>query len=85
MPKRRRQKQSSADTEFSTNQLLLALLQVLIDDREARADEHPKQIKTEVLLDRIGLGSATIATLVGKLPGAVRTTLSREKAKKKVR
>ncbi len=82
MPKRRTQKQSTADTELSTNQLLLALLQVLIDDREGRADERPRQIKTEVLLDRIGLGSTTIATLVGKQPGAVRTTLSREKSKK---
>lgn len=81
MAKRSTRQRSTEDTEVSTNQLLLALLQVLIDDREARVDERPKQIKTEVLLDRIGLRSTTIATLVGKQPGAVRTTLSREKAK----
>jgi hypothetical protein len=68
---------------LTTNQLLLAVLQLLVEDREAHAAERPESVKTEVLLDRIGLGSVTIATLVGKQPGAVRTILSREKAKKK--
>jgi hypothetical protein len=82
VPKQRTWEPSTTNSELSTNQLLLALLQILIDDRESRSDDRPKQIKTEVLLDRIGLASSTIATLVGKQPGAVRTTLSREKAKK---
>jgi hypothetical protein len=79
---RRTRRPASSDTELTTtNQLLLAVLQLLVQDREARSEDGPMSIKTEVLLDRVGLGSATIALLVDKQPGAVRTILSREKAK----
>ncbi len=65
-----------------TTQLLLALLIFAVDEREARAIERPKQVRTEVLLSRAGLSSSLIATLVNKQPGAVRTALSRAKSDK---
>jgi DNA-directed RNA polymerase specialized sigma24 family protein len=85
MPRRTRGKTSSAtasadaDSAAQTAQLLLALLLLAVDEREAHGGERPKQIKTEVLLSRAGLSSPLIATLVNKQPGAVRTALSRAK------
>lgn len=85
MPRRRGGKTGSMpstaelDPASQTVQLLMALLMVTIDERESRADEGPKQVKTEVLLSRAGLSSPLIAMLMGKQPGAVRTTLSRAK------
>jgi len=70
------------DARSQTAQLLLALLIVAVDEREARATERPKQVKTEVLLSRAGLSSSLIASVVNKQPGAVRTALSRAKGDK---
>jgi DNA-directed RNA polymerase specialized sigma24 family protein len=70
------------DPAAQTAQLLLALLTLVVDEREARASERPKQAKTEVLLSRAGLSSTLIATLVNKQPGAVRTVVSRAKGDK---
>jgi DNA-directed RNA polymerase specialized sigma24 family protein len=88
MARRARVKPSSvhasddADLAAQTAQLLLALLIVAVDEREARATEGPKQVKTEVLLSRAGLSSPLIAKVVNKQPGAVRAALSRAKGDK---
>ena len=57
--------------------LLRALVMLAIDEREQRLKDNPSELKTEVLLAAAGLDSSEIATLVGKQPGSVRTTLSR--------
>jgi DNA-directed RNA polymerase specialized sigma24 family protein len=74
---------SDLDSGSLTSRLLLALLTLAVDERERHANETPNQVKSEVLLARAGLSSAVIAELVQKQPGAVRTTLSRAKVKKR--
>lgn len=65
----------------STDQLLRAILALLIDERESRGIEPPTQ-RTEVLLANAGLGATEIAQLTGKQPAAIRMALSRARAKK---
>ncbi len=76
--------QTKADDQVGAQigQLLMALLILAVDEREARSEDRPRQIKSEVLLARSGLSSGVIATLMNKQPGAVRTTLSRAKGNK---
>jgi hypothetical protein len=74
---------SDPDSASLTPRLLLALLTLAVDERERHADQTPNLVKSEVLLARAGLSSAVIADLVQKQPGAVRTTLSRAKVKKR--
>jgi DNA-directed RNA polymerase specialized sigma24 family protein len=73
---------TSEESPGAVSRLLLALLILTLDERERRASDWPNQVKSEVLLARAGLSSATIAELVQKQPGAVRTALSRAKAKR---
>lgn len=70
-----------ATDEPGVDDLLRAMLALMVDDREARAADRPGQIKTEVLLAEAGLGAGQIATLLNKQPGAVRMTLSRTRRK----
>jgi hypothetical protein len=65
----------------TTNQLLMAVLAVLIDEREQRIATRDTGIKTEVLLTRLGLSSTLIGRLMGKQPAAIRVTLSRVRAR----
>ena len=65
----------------TTNQLLMALLGLLIDEREQRIATSDAGIKTEVLLTRLGLSSTLIGRLMGKQPAAIRVTLSRARAR----
>jgi len=62
--------------------VLLAILAILVDDREARASERPKQAKTEILLADAGLAVSTIATLLNKQPAAVRMSIARARTRK---
>lgn len=65
----------------STDQLLRAILALLIDERESREIEPPAR-RTEVLLADAGLGATEIAQLTGKQSAAIRMALSRARAKK---
>jgi DNA-directed RNA polymerase specialized sigma24 family protein len=73
---------TNEESPATVSRLLLALLILTLDERERRANEWPNQVKSEVLLARAGLSSTAIAELVQKQPGAVRTALSRAKAKR---
>ena len=55
----------------------MAVLTLLVDDRQARIASQPGALPTEVLLDEAGLSSSQIAALVHKTPGTVRKDLSR--------
>jgi DNA-directed RNA polymerase specialized sigma24 family protein len=61
----------------------LAVLSLLVDERESRVADRPDAVPTEVLLDEAGLNSSQIGALVQKTPGAVRMTLSRARTPKK--
>jgi hypothetical protein len=56
--------------------LLMAILALLIDERESRPPEQRGR-RTEIVLADAGLGAREIATLTGKQPAAVRMALSR--------
>jgi hypothetical protein len=59
----------------------MAVLAVLVDEREQRIATSDAGIKTEVLLTRLGLSSTLIGRLMGKQPAAIRVTLSRVRAR----
>jgi hypothetical protein len=65
--------------DVSTNDLLKAILAVLLDEREAKAAERPGQSRPEILLAGVGMGHQVIAQLLGKNPDAVRMMLARAK------
>jgi DNA-directed RNA polymerase specialized sigma24 family protein len=60
-----------------TDDLLRAILAVLVDEREQQAKNRQEQMKSELLLANAGLTFATIAQVMGKKPDAVRMMLSR--------
>ena len=64
-------------SELGTNDLLLAILTLLVDGRERLAADRNDQVKTEVLLANSGLSYTTIARLLGKKPDAVRMMIAR--------
>lgn len=63
----------------STEELLVAILALLVANREDRDPDPKNQQKTEVILDSAGLGAATIAKLMNKNAGAVRKTIQRSR------
>jgi hypothetical protein len=65
----------------SERDVLLAILAILIDEREARAADRPKQSKTELLLADAGLPFGTIAILLNKQPDAVRMSIARARTR----
>jgi DNA-directed RNA polymerase specialized sigma24 family protein len=65
----------------TSDEILLAILALLIDEREAHAQTRPNAVKTEILLADAGLPQRTIATMLGKQEAAVRMAISRAKAK----
>ena len=77
MPDETKAQGTSADV--TTNDLLKAILAVLLDEREARAAERPSQQKPELLLAGVGMGHQVIAQLLGKNADAVRMMLARAK------
>jgi hypothetical protein len=69
--------QTKAPPDLAT--IGLAVLALLVDEREARIAGDSDARPTEALLGKAGLSSPTIGELVGKTPGAVRMTVSRSK------
>ena len=65
------------------NAVLLAILALLVDEREARLAERPEASKTETILSDCGLDATAIARVVGKKPSSVRAVLSRERTSDK--
>lgn len=65
----------------TTDQLLTAVLAVLLDEREHRVQDCPGTRKPETLLVDAGLPVPVVASLLGKQPGAVRMAVTRAKAK----
>ncbi|HVE95072.1 MAG TPA: hypothetical protein VNB24_09140 [Acidimicrobiales bacterium] len=66
---------------MTVEQLLTAVLAVLLDEREQRVREQPAARKPEALLADAGLPVPVIATLLGKQPSAVRMSVSRARSK----
>jgi hypothetical protein len=87
VPKQRRDRSTNGDSAEpaldlrTTNQLLMAVLALLVDEREHRGATSEGSLKTEVLLTRLGLSSTLIGKLMGKQPAAIRVTLSRLRAR----
>jgi hypothetical protein len=65
---------------LTTNDILLAILALLVNGREQSIPDKPDQVRTELVLANAGLSYATIAQLLGKKPDAVRMMISRAKA-----
>jgi len=57
----------------------LAVLALLVDEREARVAKDRHALSTESLLAESGLNSTQIGGLLRKSPATVRKNLSREK------
>lgn len=68
---------------LDTNSVLLAILALMVDERERAARVDPGMNKTEVLLDSIGLSYSQIAKVLGKNTAAVRMMVTRSRAKVK--
>ena len=65
---------------ISTRQLLIAILAVLLEERERRPQgDRPRS--SELVLSELGFPSPVIGTLLGRRAAAVRVTLSRERRK----
>ncbi len=65
---------------LDSTSILLAILALLVDDREARA-ERPGQRRIEIVLETAGLSASAIALLLNKPLGTVQQTLYRAKRK----
>jgi DNA-directed RNA polymerase specialized sigma24 family protein len=61
----------------------LAMLALLVDQRQTRVAAEPGAVATEVLLAEAGLTSTQIAGLLRTSSGAVRMKLSRNRAKQR--
>jgi DNA-directed RNA polymerase specialized sigma24 family protein len=70
-------KERPAPPEVATNDVLKAILIVLLDEREAKASERPGQVRSELMLADAGMSYQVIAKLLGKNPDAVRMTIAR--------
>jgi hypothetical protein len=84
MNMRRRPEQGQSKEKIalpSERDILLAILALLVDEREIRAAERPKQTKTELLLADAGLPLSTIATLLNKQTDAIRMSVTRARDK----
>ncbi len=66
---------------LDTDSILLAILSLLVDEREQRALSRPSQTKTEVVLADAGLPHGVIARMLNKQPDAVRMAITRARAK----
>lgn len=64
-----------ADTATQPDPMMVALVALLVDERQARITDG--DVKTELLLNRCGLHHTVIAQLMGKQPDAVRKAISR--------
>jgi hypothetical protein len=63
--------------DLETNQILLALLAIAVDEREAALPTTPGRAKTELVLHGAGLDNATIGALLNKTPKLVGQTIRR--------
>ena len=68
---------------LDNNSVLLAILTLMVDERERAVKLDPGMNKTEVLLDSIGLSYSQIAKVLGKNTAAVRMMITRSRAKTK--
>lgn len=68
---------------LDTNSVLLAILTLMVDERERVAKLDPSMNKTEILLDSVGLSYSQIAKVLGKNTAAVRMMVTRSRAKTK--
>lgn len=68
---------------LDTNSVLLAILTLMVDERERAAKLDPSMNKTEVLLDSVGLSHSQIAKILSKNTAAVRMMVARSRAKAK--
>lgn len=65
----------------TAEQLLTAVLAVLLDEREQRVKDQPQARKAETLLADAGLPIPVVAALLGKQTAAVRMAVSRARGK----
>lgn len=68
---------------LDTNSILLAILALMVDERERSAKLDPSMNKTEILLDSVGLSHSQIAKVLSKNTAAVRMMVARSKVKTK--
>ena len=63
--------------DLETNQILLALLALAVDDQAGLGDGRPDRAKTEFVLHGAGLDNTTIGALLNKPPKTVGQTIRR--------
>jgi hypothetical protein len=68
--------------ELDTNQILLALLALAVDERETRIQASDGSTeRTELVLHAAGLGNAAIGQLLNKQPKLVAQTIRRARGR----
>jgi len=79
-----RTRASGGPTEISNDgnrDVLIGILALLVDEREAKLAQVPIERKTELVLAGAGLSALTIASLLNKKVATVEMTLYRGKQK----
>jgi hypothetical protein len=74
---------SHSATPPDTNQVLLALLALAIDEREARVTSDDGAARTELVLHSAGLDNNAIGRLLNKQPKMVAQTIRRAEGRGK--
>ena len=67
--------------EVGSREILLAMLALMLEEREIRVSERPGVQRVELLLAQAGLPAATIAQVLNKQLGTVQMALYRAKTK----
>lgn len=82
MPRNNQHAQKNIEAgQPESNTLLLAILTLLVDERERETKKNPDMNKTEFLLDAVGISHAQIGLMLSKNPAAIRMAVTRAKAR----
>lgn len=68
-------------SDVGTREILLAMLALMVDERESRLPDQPSRQRVELVLAQAGLSAAAIAQLLNKQVGTVQMALYRAKTK----
>ncbi len=81
MSKKKVSNGNNHSADLSEREVLMAILAMLVDEREAKMESDPARRRTELVLAGAGLSAATIAALLNKRVGTVEMAIYRDKKK----